>query len=64
VSTIEDTVDLGNYVLHQKIDGEDIFEFVNDMENLKNIKSSDIYEVARKVFNNPTIHILLPKESD
>lgn len=64
VSTIEDTTDLGNYVLHQSIDGEDIYDFINDMENLKNIKSQDLYEVAREVFKNPTMHILLPKESD
>lgn len=64
VSTIEDTTDLGNYVLHQKIDGEDIYEFLKDMENLKNIKKEDIYNAAREVLNNPTIHILLPKESD
>lgn len=63
ISTIEDTEELGNYVLHQRIDGEDIYEFLNDMEDLKNIKKEDIYEAARRVLNNPTIHILLPKES-
>lgn len=64
VSTIEDTTELGNYILHQKIDGEDIYEFLYDMENLKNIKKEDIYSAARQVLNEPTIHILLPKESD
>lgn len=63
ISTIEDTEELGNYVLHQKIDGEDIYEFLNDMEDLKDIKKEDIYKAARSVLNNPTIHILLPKES-
>lgn len=64
ILTIEDTDELGNYILHQKVDGEDIYEFLNDMENLKDIKNEDIYEAARKVLNNPTIHVLLPKESD
>lgn len=56
--TIEDATDIGNYVLHQIIDGDDIFQFIKDMDNLENIKEKNIYDVARKVFNNPTIHIL------
>ena len=28
------------------------------MENLNNITADEIYEVANKVLNNPTIHIL------
>lgn len=62
VSTIEDTTDLGNYVLHQTIDGENIYEFLEDMKNLEKIKKEDIYEVSRKVLINPTIHILLPQK--
>lgn len=57
-ATIEDCTDLGNYVLHQSLDNESIYEFLEDMKNLENIKSSNLYEVANKVFNNPTIHIL------
>ena len=60
-STLEDSADLGNYLLHQCIDGENIYEFVEDMRRMENIKGKEIYEVARKVFNNPTIHILKPK---
>lgn len=56
--TIEDATDLGNYVLHQIIDGDDIFQFIKDMDNLENINDKNIYDVARRVFNNPTIHIL------
>ena len=58
-STLEDSTDLGNYVLHQTIDGESIYEFVDDMRDMESIKSEDIYSVARKVLDNPTIHILL-----
>lgn len=60
-ATLEDSTDLGNYVLHQSLEDEGIFEFVEDMKNLEDIKSKDIYEVAKKVFNNPTIHILAAK---
>ncbi|MDF2505077.1 pitrilysin family protein [Clostridium sp.] len=64
ILTIEDTTELCNYVLHQVIEHEDIYKFLTDMDNLTDIKKEDIYEAARNVFNNPTIHILLPKESD
>lgn len=60
-ATLEDSTELGNYCLHQELDGESIYEFTEDMENLKYIKREDIYNVARKVFKHPTIHILLPK---
>ncbi|WML35924.1 pitrilysin family protein [Clostridium sp. OS1-26] len=56
--TLEDSTDIGNYVLHQAIDEDDIFKFVGDMKNLENIRKEDIYNVARVVFENPTIHIL------
>lgn len=60
-STLEDSSDLGNYVLHQCIDGEDIYEFFQDMKDMENIKGEDIYRVSRLVLNNPTIHILKSK---
>lgn len=61
-STLEDSCDLGNYALHQCIDGESIYEFVEDMENMDNIKEGHIYDIARLVFCNPTIHILKPRK--
>lgn len=56
--TLEDSTDIGNYVLHQLIEDEYILQFVKDMEKLESIKNEDIYEIARTVFNDPTIHIL------
>lgn len=56
--TLEDCTDIGNYVLHQIIDDEDIYKFVSDMKNIENVKKEDIYNVARLVFKDPTIHIL------
>ena len=58
ISTLEDSADLCNYILHQELEGEDIFEFVTDMESLNNIDKDRIYEVAKEVLNKPTIHIL------
>ncbi|MCJ7690583.1 MAG: insulinase family protein, partial [Clostridiaceae bacterium] len=61
-STLEDSTDLGNYVIHQAMDSEDIYQFVLDMENMDNIKSEDLYNISRKVLQNPTIHVFLPEK--
>ena len=58
VSTLEDSVELCSYILSQSLEGEDIFEFLKDMDRLNTITADEIYEVANKVLNNPTIHIL------
>ncbi|MBN1042688.1 insulinase family protein [Clostridium botulinum] len=58
ISTLEDSLELCNYILHQELEGEDIFEFVKDMKRLNNIDKVKINEVSKKVFKNPTIHIL------
>ncbi|WP_333887178.1 M16 family metallopeptidase [Clostridium sp.] len=58
VFTLEDPTDIGNYVLNQSMKGEDIYKLINDIERIETIKKEDMYEVAKIVFNNPTIHIL------
>ena len=58
ISTLEDSVELCSYILSQSLEGEDIFEFLKDMDSLNTITADEIYEVANKVLNNPTIHIL------
>ena len=58
ISTLEDPSELCNYMLHQCLDGEDIYEFVDDMEKLNSLDIKKINDVANKVLNKPTIHIL------
>ena len=58
VSTLEDSVELCSYILSQSLEDEDIFEFLKDMDRLNTITADEIYEVANKVLNDPTIHIL------
>ena len=58
ISTLEDPSELCNYILHQSLEGEDIHEFVKDMERLNNLDTNKIYEVSKKVLRKPTIHIL------
>lgn len=58
ISTLEDPSELCNYILHQSLEGEDIHEFVKDMERLNNLDTNKIYEVSKEVLKNPTIHIL------
>ncbi|MFT5874392.1 MAG: putative Zn-dependent peptidase [Clostridium sp.] len=61
-STLEDSTDLGNYVIHQAMDDEDIYQFTEDMKNMGNVKSEDLYNVSRKVLQKPSIHIFLPEK--
>jgi len=58
ISTLEDSSELCNYMLHQALEDEDIFEFVKDMDRLNNLDTIKINEVGKKVLRNPTIHIL------
>ncbi|MBM7834148.1 M16 family metallopeptidase [Clostridium sardiniense] len=58
ISTLEDSADLCNYVLHQELEDEDVLEFVKDMERINKIEKKQVYEVASKVLKDPTIHIL------
>jgi len=60
-STLEDSTDLGNYVIHQAMDNEDIYQFTEDMEDMGKVKGSDLYNISRKVLQKPTIHIFLPE---
>lgn len=55
--TLEDSTDIGNYVLHQLVDDENIYQFMTDMEKLDKIKKEELYSCARKVLKNPTKHI-------
>ena len=58
ISTLEDSSELCNYMLHQALEGEDIFDFVKDMDRLNKLDKDKINKVAKKVLKNPTIHIL------
>jgi predicted Zn-dependent peptidase len=58
-STLEDSTDLGNYVVHQAMEEDNLYQFNEDMDNLNYIVAQDLYEVAKKVLNKPTIHVLL-----
>jgi predicted Zn-dependent peptidase len=58
ISTLEDSSELCNYMLHQALEDEDIFEFVKDMHRLNTLDTIKINEVGKKVLKNPTIHIL------
>jgi predicted Zn-dependent peptidase len=62
-STMEDSTDIGNYILHQCLEDENIYQFIEDMKEMDRIKKEEIYETARLVLKNPTIHILKPHNS-
>lgn len=58
ISTLEDSSELCNYMLHQALEDEDIFEFVKDMDRLNNLDTIKINKVGGKVLKSPTVHIL------
>lgn len=58
ISTLEDPSELCNYMLHQGLDGEDFYEFPEDMKRLNSLDINKIHKVAKTVLNNPTIHLL------
>jgi len=62
-SILEDSQGLCNYVLHQKIMDRKIDEFYDDLKELNNIQEEDIYDIAKRVLQEPTIHILTSKKS-
>lgn len=61
ISMIEDGDSLCNYVLHQELAERDIDEFLYDLDALETINTEKIYDVARKTFKDPTVHILRGK---
>ncbi|MGL5416186.1 MAG: M16 family metallopeptidase [Clostridium sp.] len=64
ISTLEDSAELCNYILHQALSKEDLLEFVYDMERLNKIEKEEISEVGKKVFKDATIHILRKSEEE
>ena len=58
ISTLEDPSELCNYMLHQGLNGEDFYEFLEDMKRLNSLDINNIHKVAKTVLNNPTIHLL------
>ena len=62
ISTLEDSSELCNYMLHQALDDEDLFEFEADMKRLEILNKDKIKDVAVKILKNPTIHILKSKK--
>ncbi len=61
-SILENSESLGNYVLHQKISDKRIDAFIEDMKELEYIHGDEIHQVAEKLFNDPTVHILLSRK--
>lgn len=62
ISTFEDGSDLSNYVLTQELEGQDIYEFLKDMDKLEKLDEHDINKVAKEVLKDPTVFILRGNE--
>ncbi|WP_461205523.1 M16 family metallopeptidase [Clostridium sp. DL1XJH146] len=62
IAALEDTSELGSYVLSQVIEGKKADHFLEYLEELKKVKLDIIRNVARKVFSNPTKLIIISEE--
>ncbi|MBF8981935.1 insulinase family protein [Lutibacter sp. B2] len=60
-SILEDSEGLGNYVLNKKMMDKKVNASFDEMKELDDIHQEDIYNVVQKVFDKPTVHILLSK---
>ncbi|CAI3245197.1 insulinase family protein [Clostridium neonatale] len=63
ISTLEDSSELCNYILHQALEDEDIFEFIEDMHRLNELDKRKIKEVSKLVLKSPTVHILKSEDN-
>lgn len=63
ISTLEDSSELCNYILHQALEDEDIFEFIEDMHRLNELDKRKIKEVSKLVLKRPTVHILKSEDN-
>ena len=63
ISTLEDSSELCNYILHQALEDEDIFEFIEDMHRLNELDKRKIKEVSKFVLKSPTVHILKSEDN-
>ncbi|GAA0179167.1 pitrilysin family protein [Clostridium sediminicola] len=61
-STLEDTIELGDYLLSLVLDERNVSEYENYDKNLEEINVEDIQSIAAKVLCNPTLHIISSKK--
>lgn len=61
-STLENIHDLSSFILDELLNHEDPLEFQKDLEKLEEVTLDDIVEVAKKIFNGPTIFELRSEE--
>lgn len=58
LSTIEDTHHICSYILDELLDEEDPLKFLQDIQELEEIRLDDVVRVAKKVLTDPTIFLL------
>ena len=61
-STLENIHDLCSFILDELLNHEDPLEFQKDLEKLEEVTLDDIVEVAKMIFNGPTVFKLRSEE--
>jgi predicted Zn-dependent peptidase len=57
-STLEDTVEIGDYILSLVLDGRQLNEYENYERDLDTINIKDINAIGKTVLENPTVHVV------
>ncbi|SHH24796.1 M16 family metallopeptidase [Clostridium grantii] len=57
-STLEDTVEIGDYISSLILDGRKLNEYENYERDLDSINIKDINAIGKRVLENPTVHVV------
>jgi predicted Zn-dependent peptidase len=60
-NTLENTGEIADFCLYKAIEGEKIESLQQEIDKLSNISEDDIYKAAEKLFDQGTVHIIIPR---
>lgn len=60
-NTLENTAEIADFCLYKAIEGEKIESLQQEIDKFSNISEEDIYNVAEKLFDQGTVHIIIPR---
>ncbi|WBW98740.1 M16 family metallopeptidase [Oceanirhabdus sp. W0125-5] len=64
ITTLEGCNDLAHFILAYILDDEDILSFYNDLDLLDTLSKEDIYEIAKDLFTNSTVSVILGRDEE
>ena len=64
ITTLEGCNDVAHFILAYILDDEDILSFYNDLDLLDTLSKEDIYEVAKELFTNSSVSVILGRDEE